>query len=238
MEQPLQGKVICITAIDTDIGKTIATGFLGRFLLEKGYRVITQKICQTGCIGLSQDILLHRTLMGIGVLQEDRDGLTCPYVLPKPCSPHLAAQLENTDIDCAVITAATRELASRYDFVLLEGVGGLMVPLLPDFTLADYLAGQQYSHILVSCARLGSINHTLSALEIMKSRELHLLGIIYNRFMDDDAVIAADSRECFSRFMKRYGFSGSIVDLQKDAHDDNAVTPDFSLFLKMFIAQG
>ena len=233
MEQMAQGNVICITAIDTDIGKTIATGILARYLLEKGYRVITQKICQTGCNGLSQDVLLHRKLMGIGLLQEDRDGLTCPYVFQKPCSPHLAAQLENSSIDCAVITTATTILASRYDFVLLEGVGGLMVPLLPDYTLADYLAGRQYSHLLVSCARLGSINHTLSALEIMKNRELDLRGLIYNRFMDDDAAIAADSRECFARFMKRYGFIDSIVDLQKDAQAGDAETPDFSSFFKM-----
>lgn len=238
MEQMVQGNVICITAIDTDIGKTIATGILARYLLEQGYRVITQKICQTGCVGLSQDILLHRKLMGIGLLQEDRDGLTCPYVLQKPCSPHLAAQLENTSIDCAVITTATTILASRYDFVLLEGVGGLMVPLLPDYTLADYLAGQQYFHLLVSCARLGSINHTLSALEIMKNRKLDLLGIIYNRFMDDSAAIAVDSRECFARFMKKYGFNGSIVDLQKDAQGGNAAPPDFSPFLQTFVKKG
>ncbi|MEE4241573.1 MAG: dethiobiotin synthase, partial [Desulfopila sp.] len=178
----LQGKVICITAIDTDVGKTIATGLIGRFLLEKGYRVITQKICQTGCTGVSQDILLHRKLMGMDLQQEDVDGLTCPYVFQEPCSPHLAARLENAHIDCDLITASTRKLASDYDYVLLEGVGGLMVPLQRDYLLADYLAGQCYTHLLVSCARLGSINHTLSALEIMKNRKLNFQGIIYNRY--------------------------------------------------------
>jgi dethiobiotin synthetase len=226
----MAGKVICITGIDTDIGKTIVTGRLGGFLRDLGFSVITQKICQTGCVGISEDIITHRRLMGMELRPEDINGLTCPYVFHEPCSPHLAAQLEHRVIEPGKIESATQQLAERYDFVLLEGVGGLMVPLLPDLVLVDYLKGKGYYHLLVSCARLGSINHTLAALEIIRSRELHLLGIVYNRFMDGSAAMAADSRECFGRFLKKYDFFEDIVDFPSSEIDD-ARQCDFSIFL-------
>ncbi|MCK5071639.1 MAG: dethiobiotin synthase, partial [Desulfocapsa sp.] len=91
--------VICISGIDTDIGKTIATGLLAKALLSQGYSVITQKVAQTGCTGISEDILKHRELMDTGLYPEDTNGLTCPYVFSKPCSPHLAAELSQTQID-------------------------------------------------------------------------------------------------------------------------------------------
>lgn len=226
------GKVIAVTAIDTDLGKTLVTGLLAKYLLTRGLRVITQKICQTGASGaIAPDIIAHRKIMGIELMAEDISGLTCSYLFKEPCSPHLAAQLENTRIDCDRITAATQQLASDYDVVLLEGAGGLMVPLLPELTLADYLQACGYDLILVSCARLGSINHTLATLEIMSNRRMNLLGMVYNRFMDSSAVMAADSKECFKRYLQIYGYPARIVDLQPITATRNRVMPDFSVLL-------
>lgn len=228
------GKVICVSGIDTDIGKSIATGLLGRYLLDMGKSVITQKICQTGCVGISEDITLHRRLMGIGRQPEDEQGLTCPYVFPEPCSPHLAARLEEKTIDPLSITEATSELRRRHDYVILEGVGGLMVPLLPDLLLADYLSQLDYRHVLVSCSRLGSINHTLAAMEIISRRKLDFTGIIYNRFMDSHAVIAEDTRRCIERFMQSWNMDGAIVDMPVAEGDFlEGKLPDFSPFFQM-----
>lgn len=93
------GTVTCVSGIDTDIGKSVATGLMARSLSLLGYSVITQKLVQTGCRGVAEDILRHRQLMGVDLLPEDQSGLTCPYVFSKPCSPHLAAELEGTVID-------------------------------------------------------------------------------------------------------------------------------------------
>ncbi len=222
--------IIFVTGIDTDIGKTIATGHLARCFLESGKSVITQKICQTGCTQVSEDIALHRKIMGIDLLEEDKKGLTCPYIFPEPCSPHLSARLHGKTIDPQVITRATESLAEKYEVVLVEGVGGLMVPLLEDFTLADYLEGKNYQHILVSCSRLGSINHTLLALEIMHHRGLKLLGIIYNRFMDSSPAIADDSARIFSKYLRRYNFNDTIVDMPRYSDRESQTIPDFSSF--------
>ena len=207
------GRVVAIIGIDTDVGKTVAVGLLGRFLLTQGYSVITQKIAQTGCTGISQDIIRHRELMGIGLQDVDLYGLTCPYVFPKPCSPHLAASLTGKRIDCKVITDATLELVKNYDYVLLEGVGGLLVPLNEDVTTFDYLQKQCYPLILVSCPRLGSINHTLAALELAACRGVEVRGILYNRYDASDNLIAEDSANVFLTALRRYGHSNVLVNM-------------------------
>lgn len=205
--------VIAITGIDTDIGKTVATGLLGRYILGQGKRAITQKLVQTGCVGLAEDILVHRRLMGQELQPEDHQGLTCPYVFAKPCSPHLAASLAGQVIDPAVIRQATRTLAARYEMVLLEGAGGLLVPLTEELTFLDYLEQEACPLIVVSTPRLGSINHTLSVLELVRNRGLTVLGIIYNRYQESDPVIAEDSARIFSRYLRRYGHHDCVVDL-------------------------
>jgi dethiobiotin synthetase len=205
--------VTCISGIDTDIGKSVATGLMARSLSALGYSVITQKLVQTGCHGVAEDILCHRQLMGIDLLPEDLSRLTCPYVFSKSCSPHLAAELEGMTIDLERITRATEKLAAGFDHVLLEGAGGLLVPLTPDLTFLDYLQTQAYPLILVTSPRLGSINHTLSALELARGRGIAVKGIVYNCHGVVDAEISRDSRQLFVNFLEFYGFPACIVDL-------------------------
>jgi dethiobiotin synthetase len=224
-----QGSVLCITGIDTDIGKTVATGLLGRYLRQLGYTVITQKVAQTGCLGLSDDIARHRQLMGMSLQDADHAGLTCPFIFPEPCSPHLAASLAGQEIDCAAITKATSELRRDFDYVLLEGVGGLLVPLNTEWTLLDYLEEAGYPLILVSSPRLGSINHTLAALELAKGRGLNFLGILYNRFKEENPVIAEDSARVFSRYLRKLGFADCVVNLYGSESYDKGQMPDFGM---------
>lgn len=208
------GKVTCVSGIDTDIGKTIVTGLLAKLLGQNGHSVITQKIVQTGCSGIAEDIITHRKLMGIALLPEDRNGLTCSYVFRKACSPHLAAELEGQSIDTLNITKATEKLAANFDHVILEGAGGLLVPLNRDYTFLDYLEQQGYPLILVTSPRLGSINHTLAALELVKNRGIHVNGIVYNCYNASDSIIAEDSRKVFLDALSKHEFPSRIVDLE------------------------
>lgn len=206
--------VICISGIDTDIGKTVATGLMARTLLSQGYSTITQKIVQTGCSGLADDIKSHRRLMEIDLLPEDISGLTCPYIFRKACSPHFAAELEQKTIDYERITEATNNLAADYEYVLLEGAGGLSVPLTHEISFLDYLQKQKYPLIIVSSPRLGSINHTLGALELAKGRGIEVKGVVYNCFGSYDEEIRRDSRKIFAGYLLKYGFLPNIVDLE------------------------
>ena len=125
----MKGNIYFVSGIDTDIGKSYATGYIARTWNGQGVRTITQKLIQTGNDGISEDIVLHRRIMGTGLLPEDREGLTMPEIYSYPCSPHLAAEIDGRPIDFSKIEKATAVLSDRYDAVLLEGAGGLMVPL-------------------------------------------------------------------------------------------------------------
>ncbi len=190
-----------ITAIDTDAGKTLATGLLARHLMHAGKKVITCKLAQTGCTEIASDILEHRSLMGIKVLPEDQAGKTCPYVFTHPASPHLSAAMEAREIDPEHIIACIQELEQQYDYVLVEGAGGLQVPLREDFTIVDLLVRKPMPVILVCSSKLGSINHSLLSLECLKNRGIPFSGILYNYFPNPDKQIAAES----ARIIKLYG---------------------------------
>lgn len=207
--------ITCVSGIDTDIGKSVATGLMARSLLAQGCSVITQKVVQSGCFGIAEDIIRHRQLMGVDLFPEDKNGLSCPYVFARACSPHLAAELEGKTIDPEEIERSTKTLAARFDHVLLEGAGGLLVPLTREITFLDYLEKMGYPLILVSSPRLGSINHTLAALELAQGRGIEVKGIVYNCFLESDADIRNDSRNIFLESLAKYGFPPTVVDMEK-----------------------
>ena len=186
-------RVFFISGIDTDIGKTVAAGMLARTLRRRGVAVITQKLVQTGDSGISMDIRMHRQLMGIGLLPEDMDGTTCPEIYSFPASPHLAAELDRRPLALDRIDRATEILLERYDMVLLEGAGGLMAPLTRELLTIDFAAARGYPLILVTCGRLGSLNHTLLSLEAAKSRRIPVVGMIYNHSPAEDPLIGPDT---------------------------------------------
>lgn len=195
--------VLFLSGIDTDAGKTYATAFLARRFMEQGRSVITQKFVQTGCRDYSEDIAAHRRLMGINPLPEDLDHTTAPVIFTYPASAQLAARLDGREIDLDAIDNATKVLASRYDNVIIEGAGGLMVPLTDDFLTIDYVKSRNLPIVLVTNGILGSINHTLLSLEAIESRGITLDTVIYNTYYDSDKVIAADTLGFIRRYLER-----------------------------------
>lgn len=192
----MKENVYFVSGIDTNIGKSYATGYLAREWNKNGIRTITQKFIQTGNTELSEDIELHRKLMGTGLLPEDKEGLTMPEIFTYPCSPHLVAEIDKRTIDFNKIERATEALSEKYDAVLLEGAGGLMVPLTRDLLTIDYIAQKNYPLIFVTSGRLGSINHTLLSLEAIRKRGIRLHTLMYNLYpVSDDELIRRDTED-------------------------------------------
>jgi len=207
---------IFITGTDTDIGKTRVTGLVANYLLEKGENVITQKIMQTGCTDVSNDIRIHRKIMGLDLLVEDRQGLTCPFLSSFPSSPELSARLDGRKINMNAISRTTDMLADVFDHVIIEGIGGLYVPLTEDETLLDYLEKKQYPTILVTTPRLGSINHTLLSLEALVRRDIPVMGIVYNMISKNGGLIQDDTRSVILRYLKKMGCPEIIIDIPEE----------------------
>lgn len=201
----MKQNVYFISGIDTDAGKSYATGFLAHEWNKNGKRTITQKLIQTGNVGHSEDIDLHRRIMGISFTQEDREGLTMPEIFSYPASPHLASRLDNRPIDFAKIKQATEELSRRYDYVLLEGAGGLMVPLTDELLTIDYIAQERYPLIFVTSGKLGSINHTLLSLEAIQKRGIILDTVLYNLYPTvEDTTIQNDTMNFIKTYLEKH----------------------------------
>lgn len=207
-------EVIFISGIDTDAGKSYATGFLAKQFIAEGKSVVTQKFIQTGCDEYSEDIDLHRQIMGIERLAEDLDHTTAPIVLSYPASAQLAAAIDKRTIELELIDHATEELKKRFDIVLIEGAGGLMVPITDDFFAIDYAATRNLPVALVTNSKLGSINHTVLSLEAIARRGIRLHSVIYNSHFDStDAIIAADTRGFIARYVEKHFPGTPIIDV-------------------------
>ena len=205
--------VLFISGIDTDIGKTYATGMVAKALMHQGANVITQKLvqtgvsvnCDTGEMNIADDIVTHRQLMNMPLQPCDLDFTTCPFRYEKPASPHLSAALANAVLDPEIITKFTQQLQQSYDIVLLEGAGGLLVPITEQLLTLDYIATQGYPVILVTSGRLGSINHTLLSLEAIRARGLTMHSVIYNHIHDTadntDTEIANSSIDYLKNYL-------------------------------------
>ena len=186
--------IVFVSGVDTDAGKSIATGWLARRWMAAGKRVATVKLAQTGNVGASEDIARHRAMMGTGPLPEDAEGLTAPYIFPHPCSPELAARLAGQVIDPARLAACARAVDARYDVTLVEGAGGLMVPLTAELLTLDFAVGQGWPFAFVVHGALGSINHALLSFEALAARGAQVAQVIYNRWPGrKDARIDADT---------------------------------------------
>ncbi len=193
-----------ITAIDTDAGKSIITGLLAKTLMQRGENVITMKMAQTGCLEYSEDIETHRKIMGIPMLPIDKNGETCPYLFKFPASPHLSAAMQCERIDEDRIIQSVREIEMQYDTVLLEGVGGLMVPLNEESMVIDFIQQYEFPVILVTSGKLGSINHTLLSLDVMQNRGIEVYGVVYNHFPITEPEITEDSAKTIKSYLKKY----------------------------------
>jgi len=204
---------IFVSGIDTNVGKTIATGLMARYLVRLNYKVITVKPVQTGNDGFSEDLRKHRELMEVNLLPEDLTKLSTPVIFQFPASPHLAAKLENTTVPVNKIEDAIRELNHKYDYVLIEGAGGLMVPLTEDLLTIDWVRRCGFPVVLVSSSRLGSLNHTLLSLEALRAREMTLLGIVYNWSLAENSLIARDTHDMIVKYLPRYNYHCPVVTL-------------------------
>jgi dethiobiotin synthetase len=176
-------KGIFVTGTDTGVGKTLVAGGLAALFRENGIDVGVMKPIESGChreggILIPEDALFLKEMSGC----QDGLDLINPYALEHPLAPALAAELERVDIRIEVIQEAYSILASRHELVLVEGAGGMLVPITPDRLMVDLakeLGG--LSLLIVTRALLGTINHTLLSLYCAQGEDMEVLGVVMNQ---------------------------------------------------------
>ncbi len=171
-----------ITGTDTGVGKTLVAAGIALALRRMGVSAVVMKPVESGCkvkngTLMPGDALFHARMLG---LDEPLDSI-CPVRLRHPLAPMAAAELENVKIRKGDWLPAYKRLKARYQSVLVEGAGGLMVPIRRGYLFSDMAAELGLPVILVAGTGLGTINHTLLSLEHARTRGLDVLGIVFNQ---------------------------------------------------------
>ncbi len=166
-----KSKVIFITATDTGVGKTVTAFVLGILLKSQGHKVGAMKPVQ--CAGTDAQFLKR----SLG-LQDDLKVIN-PFYAPEPLSPHLAFRRAKIEFDKRRVQDCLKKLRVRYDIVLVEGAGGLMVPLTDSYSNADLIADLKTQVIIVARLGIGTINHTLLTIKEAKRRGLKVAGLVF-----------------------------------------------------------
>jgi len=167
-----------VTATDTGVGKTEVACALLRGLRARGVDAAGMKPAQSGLsLGEPSDADRLRAAAGGG----DPPELVCPYSFAPPLAPGVAARLAGIEISLPRILEAARALAARHAFLVVEGAGGLLVPLGPRATYADLAVLLALPVLVVARAGLGTVNHTALTLEALRARGLAVAGVVLNR---------------------------------------------------------
>src|SRR5512138_1652089 len=171
-----------MSGTDTGVGKTMVSAALARLLLLHGQQVGVMKPVTSGCIErdgrlVSEDAELLAWAAGIPVTDE-----VAPYLLREPIAPSAAAEKDGVRVDFGRIRDAYAALAAKYDVVIVEGAGGLMVPLSGGLLVADLVQQLSLPLLVVARPNLGTVNHTCLTCFSAKQLGLDLRGVVVNNY--------------------------------------------------------
>lgn len=193
------GQGIFITGTDTGVGKTFFNCALAALLRSYVYKVGVMKPVETGCVEKDGNLFPEDAWR-----LKDASGCTepieiiCPYRFPEPLAPSVAAERARVMIDIDHLLAVYREISAKHDITLVEGAGGLMVPLVPSFTFADFARVAKLPLLVVAANKLGVINHLLLTLEHASCKGLRTIGYVLNQVTAELSLAAETNREVLS----------------------------------------
>ncbi len=176
---------VFVTGTDTGVGKTLVASAILRAWRKAGVDAVPMKPVQTGCTGPADrlrapdlDVCLKAASLKV---PSSLYAQMAPYRYRPACSPHLAALLAGRPILISRILAAGRALLRKYDRLVVEGAGGLLVPVGRQYTMLDIMVSFGLPVVVVARPGLGTLNHTLMTLEMLRFRRLTVLGIVINQ---------------------------------------------------------
>ncbi|MEG0830210.1 MAG: dethiobiotin synthase [Anaerovoracaceae bacterium] len=194
-------KKIFITGTGTDVGKTFVTGLIMKKLNDNGKKCAYYKAGMSGNEPRPDGSLIP----GDGVWVKNISGVKqplsemCPYVYETAVSPHLASSIEGNQIHIEVVRQGFEDVCHKYDYVTMEGSGGILCPLRFDevkLQLEDVIKDLQLSCLMIADAGLGTINAVVLTAAYMKAKNIPIKGIILNRFSKGDILHEDNLKMC------------------------------------------
>jgi dethiobiotin synthetase len=178
VELPFKG--IFVTGTDTGVGKTIVSAALAHFLTERGLNVGIMKPAESG-VGDPSRLGDDGSLLQWAASSSDAPEEISPYRLRAPLAPAQAAEKEKCFIDFSGLVATAQTLGNRHDFLIIEGAGGLMTPLSGGLLMADLAKEIGLPLLVVTAARLGTLNQTLLTIFAAQQMGIPVAGYVINR---------------------------------------------------------
>ncbi len=193
---------VIVAGTDTDVGKTFVAAALLCVLRRRGYSALPMKPVQTGATsdGRAPDLEFILAAAELGFDQALYEHMA-PYRLPLPASPHLAARDAGVAIDPARIMESYRYLRAAGRPLVVEGAGGLLVPLADDILQVDLLMQFDLPFALVARAGLGTLNHTLLSVEALRARGAVIARIYLNAAESEWGLIEEDNAQTLARLL-------------------------------------
>ena len=183
-----------VSGTGTDIGKTYVTGLLLKYIRDNGYNATYFKAALSGTIRDENNNLIPGDaveVLTMANLDENTDFLV-PYIYETAVSPHLASQIEGNPVELSKVRSAYEEVSKKYDYILMEGSGGIVCPIRYEgkdnknnIMLEDIIKFLDLDVILIADAGLGTINSIVTTVEYLKSKNIHVCGIIMNNYKDE-----------------------------------------------------
>ena len=169
-----------ITGTDTDVGKTFVTAGLASSMKKMGINIGIMKPFAAGTIDnngyKSNDVNLLLEAAQI----TDEEQLVNPYFFPIPASPFTAMQNLSVSIDVEIVLNNFKKLARLHDVLLVEGIGGIMTPILKNYFVTNLIKEMNLETIVVTSSRIGTINHTIMTIKMCQEFGIKIRGIIIN----------------------------------------------------------
>lgn len=217
---------IFITGTDTEIGKTVIAGGLAAALKAAGVNVGVMKPIASGGVEhkgriVSEDAIFLKHAAQV----DDALDLINPICLRHPLAPSVAAEIEGASIDPRQIDDAFAQLCQRHEFMVVEGVGGIAVPIRDDALVANMAQRFQLPLIVVARPNLGTINHTVLTVEFARSYNLEICGIVLNASQEESKGLAEETNPKELERLTRLPILGTVPFAER--LQGNTPDPDF-----------
>ncbi len=194
-------KTLFVLGTDTDVGKTSISSGLIKILIANGIKVGVMKPFASGIKVYSKKYKSKDTkILSVSAKINDKDNILNPFFYSIPSAPFLAATvLKKKDSDLKYVKKIFTDLKKKYDFVIVEGIGGLMVPLNSHQYISDLIKTLNTPILLITNNKIGTINHTILTINTCKSLNLPIYGLIINKTLKVDKRIDDNLANVFRR---------------------------------------
>jgi len=192
---------IFVTGTGTDVGKTFVTGLIVKKLSKEGRNVCYYKAAVSGNVRDEAGKLIPgdaKHVKEVSGISQDLSTM-CPYIYENAVSPHLASRLEGNPVKKEVVKSGFEDLQSKYDYVVMEGSGGILCPICFDeeeIWLEDIIKMVELPCVIVADAGLGTINSVVLTVEYMRQKNIPIKGIIFNNYHADSVMEADNVKMC------------------------------------------